>query len=1666
PSVAVGKTLPLSMTGTYSDSSKGNLTTTIWASLDRNVATISTTGVVTGVATGTVTIRATHTGIRDTVTLTVTVATLDSIAVTPATPTTVVGNTVQFVATGTYSDSSTANLTTLVTWASSDTSKATIAAGGLAASQTAGSTTITATLDTVSGNTTLTVTAATLQSITVTPASPSVVAGRTQQFMATGTYSDASTANLTALVTWTSSDTSKATIAAGGLATSLAAGTTQITATKDSISGSTTLTVTAAVLDSIAVTPANPSVAAGRTQQFVATGTYSDASTANITTSVTWSSSSTGVASISTAGLATAVTQGTATITATSGSVSGNTMLTVTAAVLDSIAVTPASPSVAAGRTQQFVATGTYSDASTANITTSVTWSSSSTGVASISTAGLATSYSSGGTTITATKSSVSGTTTLTVSVAVLDTITVAPTTPTIRVGDTLQFQALGTYSDGSIVYVTASASWDSDSASQATIASGGLGTGVAAGTTQITATLNSVSGSTVLTVTNATLQSITVTPAIPSVAAGRTKQFVATGTYSDASTANLTVLVTWSSSDNNTAMVYANGLATSYTPGTATITATKDSVSGSTTLTVTAAALESITVTPIDPSITFISGGAPTLQFTTISSNSDGSTSDVTSSTNWTSSDTSVATIGPNTGLVTTVGDGTTTITATYSTESDDVTLTVLADTVAPVVTLTSPSEGLTLTNKTLTVSGSLDDTSATASVTVNGVSSALTLSAGNFNQGVLLNTGSNTVLVSAVDGAGNTGLASTITVEVDPNKPAITISSPSDGTLTNSSSTTVTGTITNATSANLIFNGATVALTITSGSFSQSVTLTEGVNVIVVSAYATGHSGDSDYLGTSGARRVTLDTTAPVVTVESPISGAVVNAPGITVSGVVDDPNVTSVTLTLNGGPQSIMVVGRTFSQNITLAPGSNTINVVATDATSNTSSGSSITVSLDTSKPGVTITTPSNRLLTNTAGQTVAGTVSDPAITSASLYLNGSSQSISVAPDGSFSKLVTLNPGANTIEVRATDAVSNIGTSGVVSVTLDSTLPTITIGLSDPTDSITITVTSNEALTAAPTVTVNPTITMNAVDVNQWSGTYGSTASPISAADYTVSVTGTDKAGNSSTKTATFTKETIDVDGINPTSVTTDTTTLQIETHGDVSNADISVTQHLNNPSGNVGNPRDATVPAGAFVEIVASPELRDNLKQIYIRVDYTEDDLPAGTDEASLRLYLWDLATGTWQLVPGSGVNTVENYIYGTVTHLSKYGGFGSISSGMAGGGGGPGAPPPGLHMLSAVQAMGRFTETVVIMSDDNLCKMRIAKGTIGLMSYGRGLTYISMVKSKAPPSPPTDSSVVGVVYDFRPDRATFEPPIITTITYDPNEIPEGVNENNLVIAMWDSATGNWVELDSTVDPDNNTITAPVSHFTAFTIVAFTRPAAFTTRDLSITPTEVEIGQEVTISILVTNTGDLTGSHEVGLNIDSVVVETQEVRLDGGDSKTVIFKVTPNTAGERTVNINSLEGTFKVQATSPAPPPPALEPTPPPAAAPPAAPPTPPLPVVPSTNWWQGVVDNVSDWWEGVTGNVSGWWEDMTDINSIRPWWSNLINSIRPWWNNLIENISPWWSNLINSIRPWWSNLINSIRPWWNNLIENISPWWSNLINSIRPWWSNLIIGLPA
>ena len=616
--------------------------------------------------------------------------TLASVSVTPTSTSVSVSAQVSFKATGIYSDGSSKDLTTSAQWASSDSGTASMTPAGIATGMAAGTATISAQSGGMTGSATLTVSASggsggggggggdagkNLASIVVTPVNPFVPVNTVQQLTATGSYSDGSSADLTSLVTWTSSAVSKANVNASGAVTGVAAGSASITAALNGISGSTTVTVTAPSITAISVSPDGLTLPIDITQQFVATATYSDGSSQDLASGVAWSSSSTSVATIDNTGLASLLAAGTVTITAKVGSLSDTATVTVVGAHLTSIAISPATPTMAAGTEQQFTATGTFDDGST-QLLPSVQWSSTSPNILTVSATGLGFAVAGGNSTLSATSGSVTGTTSVTVTNATLVSLAIAPLTSSMPIGATKQFTATGTFSDSSTQDVTQLVLWKSSNAAVASISATGLASSFVAGTTTIQAQLGSLTQSTTLTVSVVDLVSIAITPANPTIAKRTSVKLTATGTYSDGSTAVLTA-VSWKSSKPQIANVRSSGIVHAKKAGQATITATAFGVKGTTTLTVGTGTLNSITITPAN---TTVSAHA-TQQFAATGKFSDGSTQDVTLNSHWSSSVAPVATIAngpPQAGLATTYAHGTTTIGANSGGVTGSTTLSV----------------------------------------------------------------------------------------------------------------------------------------------------------------------------------------------------------------------------------------------------------------------------------------------------------------------------------------------------------------------------------------------------------------------------------------------------------------------------------------------------------------------------------------------------------------------------------------------------------------------------------------------------------------------------------------------------------------------------------------------------------------------------------------------------------------------------------------------------------------------------------------------------------------------------------------------------------------------------------------------------------------------------
>jgi hypothetical protein len=234
---------------------------------------------------------------------------------------------------------------------------------------------------------------------------------------------------------------------------------------------------------------------------------------------------------------------------------------------------------------------GTFDNNTTRDITAVSTFASASPAVATIAASGgMALAKSAGATVIRASSGGLTGSATLNVLPAALMSLAVTPTSSASPAGATRQLAAFATYSDGSVLDVTANTAFVSATPASVAVGSTGLMTYVATGSSNITASFAGKTALATATTTSATLSSIAVTPANASVAIGATQQFVAIGTYSDNSTAVITATSAWTSGNTGVATVLNTGVATGNATGTAVITASNGGKSGSANLNVTAA--------------------------------------------------------------------------------------------------------------------------------------------------------------------------------------------------------------------------------------------------------------------------------------------------------------------------------------------------------------------------------------------------------------------------------------------------------------------------------------------------------------------------------------------------------------------------------------------------------------------------------------------------------------------------------------------------------------------------------------------------------------------------------------------------------------------------------------------------------------------------------------------------------------------------------------------------------------------------------------------------------------------------------------------------------------------------------------------------------------------
>ncbi len=342
-----------------------------------------------------------------------------------------------------------------------------------------------------------------------------------------------------------------------------------------------------------------------------------------------------------------------------------------------SIAVTPGTASIPTNGVQAFIAIATFGDGSTRDVSATANWTTATAGIATVApTSGVVTGVSSGSSVITASFGGKSSAATVSVTTATLVSLAITPGSAVVPVNGVQAFTAMATYSDGSVRDVTPYVTWTSGTTTVGTVGqTTGVVTGLASGSSQLSVSFGGKTSSVAVTVTSATLVSVTVTPAATTLPIASTQALTAKATYSDGNVVDITTAAVWGSNAPLIASVAANtGVATAVSAGTAVVTATSGGKSGSATLTVSSVTLTSIAVTPAS---TTVQPGDSKI-FTATGSYSDGSTANLTATATWTSSMPQVATVVSNTGVASAVAVGSTLITASANGKSGSATLTV----------------------------------------------------------------------------------------------------------------------------------------------------------------------------------------------------------------------------------------------------------------------------------------------------------------------------------------------------------------------------------------------------------------------------------------------------------------------------------------------------------------------------------------------------------------------------------------------------------------------------------------------------------------------------------------------------------------------------------------------------------------------------------------------------------------------------------------------------------------------------------------------------------------------------------------------------------------------------------------------------------------------------
>ena len=552
-----------------------------WASSDESIASVNDAGVVTGIAPGQVQIAASAEGKSAIADVTITPQAVASVRITPTDRQLDVGQSALLVAEPLAANGSLLTGRS-IKWTSSNVSVASVSSVGLVTAIGAGGATITATSEGRSAAASITVSSVPVASVAVSPTAATISVGQTTQLGAT--TRDASSRTLSGrLVGWTSASAAVATVSSSGLVTAVAPGTATITASSEGKSGSATITVQPKPVGAVIVSPNQAGVTVGQSIQL---STQVTDGSGNVLTGrpISFSSSDPALATVSNSGLVSGVAAGTVTITATSEGKSGTATVLVSDIPVATVTVAPDPSDLVVGATAQLVATTTSATGATLS-GRAVAWTSGAPGIASVSSTGLVTALGPGSAVIFATSEGKVGTATVNVRRIPVASVVVTPDAVTLPSGSAAQISVEVRDANGTVVTDRA-VGWSSTDEAVAVVSSTGRVVALTVGQALIIATSEGIADTTTVTVTPVPVASVTVTPANPTLSLLQQVQLSAT-TFDGGGNVLTGRGVSWTTSDPLVATVSTTGEVTALLPGTATITATSEGVSGTAIVTV-----------------------------------------------------------------------------------------------------------------------------------------------------------------------------------------------------------------------------------------------------------------------------------------------------------------------------------------------------------------------------------------------------------------------------------------------------------------------------------------------------------------------------------------------------------------------------------------------------------------------------------------------------------------------------------------------------------------------------------------------------------------------------------------------------------------------------------------------------------------------------------------------------------------------------------------------------------------------------------------------------------------------------------------------------------------------------------------------------------------------